>query len=215
VLVPKIDTRKSLEAATAEYHLDLLKDDEALRYLESRGITKEVASYFRLGVVRAPWTGHENYVGRLSFPYLTPTGVVSVRFRTIGDPGERAKFLSLPGDEARLYNTRALLKAREVYICEGETDTIAAYSAGVSAVGAPGARSWSKNARVFSRVFANRQVYVLADNDDAGEGMEFAQDVYRSLGGCGIIRMPEGYDVSKLVSGYGTEALRELIRSGK
>lgn len=196
MIVPKQSTRELLEKATSQYQDDLLGDQEAQEYLRGRGISKDLADYFRLGVVRNPLQGHEEFAGRLVFPYLTPTGVVTLRFRALG--AEKSKYLSLKGDEVRIYNTQALLEGKEIFICEGETDTIAAHGFGLQAVGFPGANTWHKNARVFARVFANRTVSVLADNDDTGDGLEFAKDIVGTLGEGRIILMPKGHDVSSV-----------------
>lgn len=210
--MPKPDTKRLLEEATEEYQEQLLKDEEGLTYLEERGITSEAQDYFRLGIVRTPIKGHESYLNRLVFPYVTPTGVVTLRFRVLGKPQEKqAKFLSLPGDESRLYNTPELVGTERIYLCEGETDTIAAWQAGLPAVGLPGANQWSAHSRVFGRVFANRQVTVLVDNDDKGAGLSFAQDVYRTLGGCKSVLMPKGHDVSSYIRDSGEEAFRRLL----
>lgn len=212
-LVPREDLRQSLEEATREYQDQLLKDDQGLTYLESRGITSEARDYFRLGVVRTPLEGHESYHNRLVFPYITKIGVVSMRFRVVGKPyGEQAKLLSLPGDITRLYNVVALGANKNVFICEGETDTIAASMTGAVVVGVPGAKAWHPMARIFSRVFANRHVTVLADNDDKkGEGMDFAKDVYKTLGSCRIVLMPKGHDVSSFVQESGLDEFEKLI----
>jgi hypothetical protein len=82
VLVPSDSLRTSLELATARYEQSL---DQAARYLEERKISLQVARDFRLGVVSDPLKEHEGYTGRLAIPYLTPTGVATIRFR-----GERA-----------------------------------------------------------------------------------------------------------------------------
>lgn len=211
MIVPKQSIRESLEANTQQYQKDLADDQEAQDYLTERGISNQAADYFRLGVVRNPSSDHEKYKGRISFPYITPSGVVAIRFRTIGPHGDRAKFLSMSGDIARPYNTRALLDNREVYICEGETDTIASYECGLAAIGFPGVTTWGKDSRVFSRMLANRSVCVLGDSDDSGEGAGFADEIYRSLGGCRIVMMPKSYDVSKLVLEQGPEALLKRI----
>lgn len=211
--MPKPDIRKSLEEATEEYQAQLQDDDEALTYLEGRGITSEAQDYFRLGIVRKPQDGHESYLNRLAFPYITPTGVVTIRFRVLGKPSEKqAKFLSLPGDESRLYNTQDLPGSYEIYLCEGETDTIACWQAELPAVGLPGASQWQSNSRIYSRIFANRRVTVLVDNDDQGAGLSFAQDVYRTLGGCKSIVMPQGHDVSSFIQEDGTEAFLRWLK---
>lgn len=193
------------------YEKQLLESEEALTYLLKRGITSEAQNYFRLGYVQDPLEGHENYKGRISFPYVTPGGVTGIRFRAVGDPEGRSKFLSLPGDIPRLYNTQSLVSHMDVYICEGQTDVIACWIAGLPAVGLPGAMTWKKEAHVFSRIFTNRHVSVLADNDDEGAGMDFANDIYRTLGGCRIVLMPKGHDVSSYLLQYGEEALRAKV----
>ena len=85
--------RELLAKATENYERNL---GEALPYLLSRGITEETARMFRLGFVKNPETGHELYQGKLSIPYLTPAGVIDIRFRSLSnDSGP--KYLSRPG----------------------------------------------------------------------------------------------------------------------
>jgi len=36
---------------------------------------------FHLGVVVDPLPGHEQFLGRVAIPYVTPSGVVDIRFR--------------------------------------------------------------------------------------------------------------------------------------
>lgn len=214
-LVPKDEHRRFLEEATEQYHNQLLDDEEALSYLQARGITSEAQSLFFLGIVRKPLEGHESYQNRIAFPYLTPSGITTIRFRILGTPFDKQKkFLSLPGDQVRLYNVQSIIGEKNVYICEGETDTIAACLTGISAVGVPGAQAWHKDSRVFSRVFANRSVTVLADNDDSGEGMDFAKEIYQTLGGCRIVLMPRGHDVSSFLQEEGEDVFKKYIKSG-
>src|SRR6478735_6020501 len=70
--------RRSLERALKTYQEHL---DEALGYLEGRGIDKEAALSSGLGVVRDPLPGQDHLVGRLAIPYLTPSGPVNYNFR--------------------------------------------------------------------------------------------------------------------------------------
>lgn len=211
MIVPSPKLRKSLERAAQSYHKQLANDDEALNYLvRGRGISRSALDFFQLGVVRDPEPGHEQFRDRISFPYHTPTGITSIRFRRLSDnPDTKApKFLSIVGDVTRLYNVSALIDTTKIYICEGETDTIACWQAGLPAVGVPGAMNWQAP---FSRVFRNRDVVVLADNDDNGEGKKFADHIFRSVDGCDIVLMPQGYDVSLFTQEYGVDALRKKV----
>lgn len=213
-VVPKPELKKLLEEATSQYHRQLKDSAPHMEYLLSRGLRQEDVDSFRLGAVVDPLSVHESYYNRIVFPYITPAGVVDLRFRRFPDDIDRPKFLEMVGGIGRLYNTRALLNGDDrVYICEGETDTIMATACGLSAVGISGAHKWT---RTFARVFRNRDVCVLADQDekdDNGAGMALAKAVYKDLGGCDIKRMPRGYDVSSFVNEKGMEALLERLGS--
>lgn len=226
MIVPRSSIKIGLEKATQEYHSQLTEDQEALNYLvDGRRITREAIDHFRLGVVRDPLDGHENFKNRISFPYYTATGITTIRFRRLGDRenDRRSKFLFITGDVPRLYNAPVLLQEQHVALCEGETDTITCWMAGIAAVGIPGANAWSP---AFRRVFRNREIKVLADNDEVhpkdpktGEPLKdwrpkgelFAQEIYRSLEGCEIIKMPRGHDVSSFAAEYGLDALRAKV----
>ena len=96
--------RESLAKATENYEQNL---DEVLPYLAGRGITEETARMFRLGFVKQPETGHEPYTGKLAIPYLTPSGVIDIRFRSLNaDAGP--KYMSRPGASTHIYNISAL-----------------------------------------------------------------------------------------------------------
>ena len=112
--------RESLTKAAKFYHSAL---HEAEEYLAERGITLEQATKARLGVVLEPLTGHEQYVNRLAIPYLTRSGVVDIRFRSM-DLSE-PKYMGLTGATTHLYNVGAFFRAAgQMCICEGEIDTI-------------------------------------------------------------------------------------------
>ncbi len=209
--MPSEKSKRSLRVAALSYHAQLKQDDEAMRYLtEDRKFTKEAIAHFGLGVVRQPEGGHETFLNRISFPYVTVGGVTSIRFRYLGDHklSGAQKFLGQIGNSARLYNVTSILDQAKVYVCEGETDTVAAWMAGLPAVGVPGVTSWKPP---FARVFMNREVVVLADNDDSGEGKKFADQIYRSLDGCDTILMDRGYDVARYAAEFGIDKLREKV----
>ena len=84
--------RQFLLQAATEYAQHI---DQATDYLRTRGLSVEEAKMFHLGVVDNPLPGHEGYKGKLVIPYITPSGVVDIRFRSIH--GEDPKYIGLQG----------------------------------------------------------------------------------------------------------------------
>lgn len=200
-----VDARVLLEEATAVYQAQL---NEVAPYLMARGLSKEAALTHRLGYVHEPVIGHEQYAGRLAIPYITPTGVVDIRFRAVRDD-DSPKYLSRSGAESTLYNVPAF-ESNEDYIaiCEGEMDTIVAHSlAGIPAVGLAGANAW-KN--WYARAFMDyRKVFVLCDGDQPGRdlGKKIAQQIDVAI----VVTMPDGLDVNDLYLSEGADGLRKRI----
>jgi DNA primase len=209
LLVPSNSQKEFLATATETYYQNLKESDDAKEYLKSRGISGASAQYFKLGYVGSPLPGHEQYSGKLVIPYLTPGGVVSIRFRRIGD-GDGPKYLGLPGDTLRPYNVAALHKPGQfMCITEGEVDAITAHQAGLPVVGLPGVASL----REYSpRLFQGYEtVYALADNDDKGQGNEFAEKIATLVPFTRIILMPPGHDVNSFVTSEGAQALLDRL----
>ena len=65
---------------------------QAEDYLKSRGITMEAARLARFGVVGEPEIGHETFQGSLCIPYITKSGVVDLRFRSL-NPAVEPKYM--------------------------------------------------------------------------------------------------------------------------
>jgi 5S rRNA maturation endonuclease (ribonuclease M5) len=196
--------RESLERATENYEQNL---GMVLEYLASRGITEETARMFRLGFVRLPETGHEPYIGKLAIPYLTPSGVIDIRFRSLNaDTGP--KYMSRPGASTHIYNVKALSSDSDVLvICEGEIDTVIATQVGFSAVGLPGANNWKP---FYSRVVADwEKIMLFCDGDNAGR--EMAKNISRELDNVFPVFMPEGSDVNDVYLAEGADGLRKRM----
>jgi DNA primase len=194
--------RELLAKATENYERNL---DEVAPYLESRGITKETALMFRLGFVKNPETGHEPYIGKLAIPYLTPSGVIDIRFRSLNaDSGP--KYLSRPGASTHIFNVAALNSESDVLvICEGEIDTMIATQVGFAAVGLPGANNWKP---FYSRVLADwEKIMLFCDGDNAGK--EMAKTITRELDNVFPIFMPENCDVNDVYLAEGAEGLHK------
>jgi DNA primase len=202
-----------LREATSRYHASV-SESPAGEYLQSRGLfpTNEKVAKFRLGYVEEPLAGHDQFRGWLAIPYLRRSqdndwSVVSIRFRCIQDHEHEGhgKYLYVPGDRPRLFNTLALLEQSPVVaITEGEIDAVTAQLCGIPTVGVPGATNWKPHFR--EPFLGYREVFVLADGDDAG--MTFANTVAKTLPNAKVIPMPPGEDVNSLVTSQGVEALK-------
>lgn len=212
-LVPSLAQREFLDRASGEYHRQMTPETPAVEYLSTRGITLVNARSFRLGYVESPLAGHEKYEGMLCIPYLTRTGVVTLRFRRIDlddEPKEGPKYRSLPGDTPRIYNPESFFSdAPHIAICEGELDTMTAVQAGIPAVGIQGVSAWRD---FYSCAFSGyERIFILADSDDKGQGMEFAEKVQSQLHEARIIPMPAGHDVNSFYCENGPQALRDKL----
>lgn len=201
-----VSQKKYLETAVEAYHVQI--DAAVAGYLLGRGIGKEVADMYRLGGVAEPLVGDDEYVGRLSIPYLTPAGVVDIRYRAIR-PEHSPKYLSRVGSHARLYNVQALLqKSETICICEGEIDAITMDAlVGVPAVGVPGANNWRDHFRLLFEDYT--QVLVVCDGDQAGK--EFGKRVAGEISGATVIHMPDNMDVNDLYLSEGREGIRKRL----
>lgn len=214
--------RTFFEQAASTYQADLQGDTSALAYLASRGLGPSALGTFRLGAVRRPLAGHEQYAGRLCIPYLTPAGVVNLRFRCMqqhvcsqtvlwtdkkGTPHYCPKYLSLDDAGTNLFNVLDL-KKDSPFICvvEGEIDAMSLSLAGLPAVGLPGVDSWQEH---FARCLEDFEViYAFGDGDTAGRKLnKFLARETRAR----PIRMPPGEDCNSLYVKGGADGLRALI----
>ena len=196
--------KKSLEKATATYEVNA---HLAGGYLSQRGLSLADAVTVRLGVVVEPLPSHEAYVGRLVIPYITPTGVVDIRFRSMDN--SEPKYMGLPGTSTRLYNVKAIQAAGDfIAVCEGEIDAITLhYKCGIPAVGVPGANSWKKH---YTRILQDfERVYVFADGDQPGS--DFAKNLAKELNTVITLQMPEGEDVNSMYLNSGYDYFRNKV----
>ena len=202
--------RKLLEQATAFYQQSL---KEALPFLECRGLDEAVARKYRLGVVQRPCSGHESYTGRLAIPYLSRSGVVSIRFRCLEDHNCKEvgcpKYLSVRGDKPTLYNTEALFSAGSVIaITEGEMDAVVITEyAGVPAVGIQGVNAWND---AWSRTLNDfERVLIVGDGDEAGKNM--VERLVDSIPNAVGVSLPESLDANDVYLKYGADELAMIL----
>ena len=232
--MPSSSQRELFNSATSKYAAALQSNADALEYLKKRGLSADSVRSFSLGVVAEPLTGHEQYQGRLSIPYLTRSGAVGMSFRCIVHedckPIHNDKYQWPSGLVRRIFNTPALdVPSPFIVICEGEMDTMTAAQAGLPAVGVPGVENWQP---FFARVFKGYDdVFILADGDPLKKrpncrkckdrdfpecqghraGLELANKISSDVPQARTVMMPEGYDVNSYVLENSPDALRARI----
>ena len=185
----------------------------ALSYLQARGISQQVANSYRLGSVVEPSAGHEHAVGRLSIPYITPAGVVGIKFRTIY--GGTPKYLWPTGQKIGLFNVTDLHKFSDtIAICEGEIDTIILSGVvGIPAVGVAGVSQWKT---WFPKLFESYgRILIFADNDvkedGRNPGQELAKRIKEDLNQATIIHLPDNQDVNDVYLAHGKDWFDERL----
>lgn len=198
-----------LQVAAAYYHDCLADHEDVYKYLrEERGLTIETITKHKIGyadgtlfrhlaekgfskedgqstgLIKAD--GHDFLHGAITIPYHVQGSVSQIRGKKIG-----GKYLTPPGQQARLFNSDATWQAKSVILTEGEFDALVVEQMGYHAAGVPGAISWQDGWNNYFEHAA--KVYVVFDNDSAGE--RGAEKVAGSLGAkARVVRMPEHAD---------------------
>lgn len=214
-----VSLRNSLAEATDRYASNV---EAAASFLAARGISREVALSYRLGVVSEPVAGHERFLGWLSIPYFTIGGTVALKFRCIREHdcgAEHCQRYDAPaGQKARLFNARVCDEGGDIgAVVEGEFKAIAVTELlGIPAV-STSAGIWLDH---WPRCMSNfDRVVVIADNDvkapaKEGEapqnpGMKHAQKVRKSIEGADLLVPPPGLKIDDWINRDGVDAVRE------
>lgn len=202
------ELRNSLAKAASRYeaNLELAVGQDALGYLQLRGLPIAAARRFRLGVVDGgEGSEHPEYAGWLAIPYLTRAGVVSFKFRNLAEDAT-PKYIG--PYETRLYNTLAMDAADRtgvLAICEGELDAITLELCGIPAVGVPGVQVYKKHPEWRELFNGYQRVLIFQDDDEPGR--ELAKQLHGDIGASSIIRLP-GADVNDTFLAFGREGIR-------
>ncbi len=165
---------------------------------------------------------YPRFRNRLMFPICNDQGeVIAFSGRVLPGDSHPAKYTNSP--ETPIFNKsrvlfgfhhsrRAILKASQVLICEGQMDLIALFEAGFENVVAPLGTAFSEaHARTLKR-HADEAVLCF-DSDSAG--LKAAERAFRIMAPTGLsVRMaalPEGEDPDTMVRNHGPEAFAALI----
>lgn len=213
-----------LEKAAAYYHKSLLKNEKAIAYLQSRGITPEAIRVFRLGFVDGSLKdklnpdgkanleslgllnerGNETLFGSVVFPLVDVNSnqTVSLYARHI----EKRQHLYLAGKRRGVFNPSGAKETEEIILTESVIDALALWSVGIRNVtcsyGVNGLTDEIINHLAESRI---KKVTLMLDADESGR--EAAPKFAAKLNEIGIesrsIELP-GKDAAEFIADGGT-----------
>lgn len=240
-------------------HEYLFQNSKVLEMLLDRGMTKEILEKGKIGyhprgvsiMDALPGFGHaggftrdemvetglltaggrEIFSGRIIIPYITYGQAQQIRSRAIDHKG--AKYQTLTGDPARLYNQDVLRGADTVIITEGEFDCLMLQETlslspdvkmrNVAVVGVAGVQALPLGREKFGTLFEHvKRVYVGFDADAAGR--RGALDIKDAMGTkVRILELPEEEldwsdflgpkdDIARPHGGHGWKDVQEVIR---
>ena len=156
--------------------------------------------------------------GRLSIPYITPAGVVQIKYRCADQAHADHKGTDCPkymyetGIGTHLYNAQVLISTSDtVVLTEGELDAICVQAyLGIPAVAYPGVGTW-KGQKHYRLCFEGvSEVIVVADGDKPGR--DSAAEIAESLGmAARVVNMPDGFDSNQYIHENGAGAFLERL----
>lgn len=206
------------QALTAKAQTYAGEVDAVAGYLMGRGISLEAARMFALGYVT-----EGEFEGRLSIPYITPGGVVQMKYRCTDLSHEEhgkhiqkgcPKYLYEAGTGTYLYNAQILIHSlQRVVIVEGELDAVCVQAyAGIPAVAVPGADTWDQQKKHWRLCFEGvSEVIVVADGDKPGK--DAARKIADSLGfNARVVSMPAGQDSNSIIASEGAGSYLERLQ---
>lgn len=154
---------------------------EGQAWLRKRGISMETARKFKIGFVQSaakivpvhPWRDD----GWILFPTLSADGqtVTSVKYRSV--TGKKKKqsdgktvsgILRAQDTSTTLFNIQNVKPGDDVWLCEGEPDTVVLAQAGLIAVGLPMA-TYKPTDEEFEVLNAASRRFLAGDNDSEGK----------------------------------------------
>jgi DNA primase len=159
---------------------------------------------------------------RLMFPIRSDNGdVIAFSGRVLDPTAKTAKYLNSP--ETPLFSKskvlfgfdrskRAISKAGEAIVCEGQIDMIMVYEAGFqNVVAGQGTAFTELHAKLLKRVC--NEIVLCYDSDNAGYGA--AEKAFKILSPIGltvkVAALPQGEDPDSLLRKEGTEALQTVL----
>lgn len=212
-----------IKQAAAEKALS--QSQEAMQWLESRGVSLETAQSLHWGFIQSvrsispnhPWVDD----GWISFPYIKHDTITLLKFRSVtgkrSEDGKVSGILRATDMDTSLYNLGAITPFDDAFLVEGEPDTAIMTQAGYPTAAYPTDKYTPTQEERDILVRANR-IFLAGDMDTVGQAAmkklwgEIRDRVY-------MLEWPDGCkdanEVFLKICGKDTEKFQELVESLK
>lgn len=172
----KSSSVKTSSDGLAKYHQQLRGSKDALNYLYSRGISTETIKVSQIGLNNCKLA--KGY-SRLMIPYFSSEdNFLYYRHFKYQEEDLAPKVIVEKGCKLYPYMPQSIKGKSEVFLCEGEIDTLTLIQNGFAAIGAPGANNWK--AEWCEMLKDANIINVCYDNDKPGkEGADKAIDLIK------------------------------------
>jgi DNA primase len=225
-----------LNAAIDFYRIQLHRYNDALAYLDQRGIhSPEVIEHMRMGY--APGACLRGWLTQLGYPLsvLRQAGLVNaagydsyirrIVFPLDGNlygrsvPNSSSPHLFMPGSKGGLYLWEDVRRCPDVILVEGLFDYAVLWQAGLRNVTC--SLGNHLNARQFQQLCdSSRTVYLAFDADANGSGARASQSLSRRLWAQGVtvrrVLLPDGHDPNSFfVQGGDIQQFRNLLEAAR
>ena len=220
-VAPEEDTQFVADPAIFDHFASLCPSAElGQQYLLNRGLSERTQKSFRIGFI-----GNSNDVlkrllskygtaalsncglifpdkapelvfpsGSLLVPFVIGGQIMYLQSRSISNSARR--WMGLNGVRKPIFNQDAVPQAKDIYICEGVTDTLSAFEMGLTAIGLTGANTPFSTDLL--RSMRSKTAYIIPDNDAAGKSMEARLTALFRRAGIQFVvqRIPHGKDLN-------------------
>jgi len=217
---PKILSRPPSEHFVNVAHAALMDSPVGLDYImKQRGISRAVIMQYKIGLITPPFRKYT--MPRIAFPIWDKNGnLTSITYRQ--HPGfeykdeypDNKRYVIHAGTHAELYNINNVSDRDSILYVGGQIDALTLIQYGVPAVGSSGEVNFKSS---WTEYFANKNLYVLLDNDEAGRAG--SQKVAEYVPHAKILQWPswspDGCDINSFVTDkqYGISNFRRIIGS--
>ena len=209
-IIGKKDNQKPLNVN--EYmkrHKALLDNAQVMNYLkEERGFTEETIKHFKLGVSKdkeGTW---------LNTPHFGGDKLLNVKLRSL--PPTAKKFKRIPGKPSILFNQDCLNDGfKEIFITEGETDTMSLWQLGFKNVVGITAGAGSFLPEWHEKLEEIENIYLCFDSDDPGQKGAYIVADKLGFERCRNILLPKGQDLNDYLKKHNKDDFIKLAAQAK